>query len=124
MIVHSCVVAGCCVCIQCELVPNSGCEAVSMMECEEVCLGHHVCLRVDLYVTSDPASQGVSVLAFRVFGVCVPCVKCGISSHMAHRHQTGSRDVVVVAFGMLYVCGLVSLVVCGFYVVCVLWVCV
>lgn len=72
VIVHSCAVVGCCVCTQCERVPNSGWEAVSVMVCEEVCLGHHVCLRVDLCVMSDPTLQGVLVLAFRVFGVCVP----------------------------------------------------
>lgn len=117
--VHSCAVVGCRACTQCELVPNSGCEAVSMMACEEVCLGHHVCLRVDLRVVSDPMSQGVSVLAFPVLGVCVPCVKCGICLQYG-----GSRDVVVVAFGMWCVCGLVSLVVYGFYVVCVYGMCV
>lgn len=80
---------GASVCTQCELVPDSGYEAVSAMACEEVCLGHRVCLCVDLCITSDPLSQGVSVLAFCVLvPVCHVCMKCDIC--MQSGGSTGS----------------------------------
>ena len=66
------------------------------MVCEEVRLGHHVCLCEDLCIMDDPTSQGVSVLAFHVFGICMQRMECGICMQYGGAGVT----VVAVAFGM------------------------